>query len=323
MKVAVIGAGSMGRNHIRVLSQLDGVDLVAIADIDKKAVQEISSKYKIKGYIDYVKLMASEKPEAVSIVVPTSLHHQIALDAIKKGIHVFVEKPIAASLKEADSLIQEANKAGVKLMVGHIERFNPAVTELKTRIDKGQLGEIFKINVERIGPFPPRISDVGVVVDLAVHDIDMCYYLTNSEVVKQHAFVKKQINTKREDMLQAIFQMKNGVVCSLSVDWVTPTKIRKLSVVGEKGMFIVDYISQELCFYENVSMLKPGSYSELLMGVVEGPMIKYVIQKKEPLMEELKHFVTCIKENKPPLVSGFDGRRALEFAFKLLKENNK
>jgi len=318
MKIAVIGTGSMGANHVRVLSGMDNVDLVAIADTEEKRLQEVSEKYHVEGYTDYKKMLDTEQPDAVTIVVPTSQHHEVAIEAIKRNIHTFVEKPIAASIKEADAIIAAAKKAGVILTVGHIERFNAAIIELKKRIDKGQLGKPFKINIQRTGPFPPRIRDVGVVIDLAVHDIDMCYYLTESEVVKHHAFTKKQIHTKKEDLLQAIFQMKNGVICSLNVDWLTPTKIRKLTLAGEKGMFLVDYLNQDLYFYENAHIHKPATYGELLMGITEGPMTKYVIQKKEPLVQELEHFVDCIKKKKKPIVSGEDGKRALAFALKLL-----
>lgn len=319
-RIAVIGLGSMGKNHVRVLSELEDAKLVAISDVDKKTVDALSAKYHISGYTDYTEMLDKERPDAVTIVVPTSLHHQIALETIKRKIQTFVEKPIAGTIKQAEEIIKEAEKNKVILTVGHIERFNPAITELKKRLEQGQLGKIYKITIERTGPFPPRVRDVGVVIDLSVHDIDMIYYLTESEITEHYALTAQKIHTQKEDLLQAIFKTKSGVICSLSTDWLSPTKTRKLAIAGEKGMFVVDYLNQDLYFYENAELKKPTTYSQMLMGITEGPMTKYVIPKKEPLVEELKHFVNCVKENKKPLVTGEDGKRALQFALKLLGE---
>jgi len=177
----------------------------------------------------------------------------IAAQFIKKAIHVLIEKPITENLSEAEDLINLANKNKVKLMVGHIERFNPAVIELKNRIDKDELGKVFKMDANRVGPFPARIRDVGVVIDLAVHEIDTMRYISGAEVSTVFAMAEKQINTEHEDLLSGLMRFSNGVIGNLNINWLTPTKIRKLYVTGEKGMFIVDYLKQDLFFTKTLN----------------------------------------------------------------------
>jgi predicted dehydrogenase len=207
-------------------------------------------------------------------------------------------------------------------MVGHIERFNPAVQELKRRLDAHQLGRIFSIYATRIGPFPPRIRDVGVVIDLAVHDIDCMRFVTGAEVKRVYAETEKRIHTKCEDMLSGLLKFDNGVVGVLDVNWLTPEKIRELAVIGEKGMFVVKYIPQELLFYENKhANSRDYDYKDILMGVSEGDITNIRIQKKEPLRNELDSFVESVRKNKKPHVTGFDGLKALEVASAIIESS--
>src|SRR3989338_5494709 len=174
--VAVIGVGSMGRNHARVFSELEGVLLKAVVDRDIDLARTVATRYRTNAYCEYQEIFSSEEVDAVSIAVPSQFHKECAIFAMDRGKHVLVEKPIATDEMEALDILRCAELNGVKLMVGHIERFNPAVIELKRRLEKGEVGEIYKIDVQRIGPFPPRVTDMGVVVDLSVHDIDIISY---------------------------------------------------------------------------------------------------------------------------------------------------
>jgi len=321
LRCAVIGVGAMGKNHARIYANTPDANLVAVADQDANSLKKL--KYSCKVYQDYKKLLENEKIDIVSIAVPTVEHMNIAAQFIKKAIHVLIEKPITENLSEAEDLINLANKNKVKLMVGHIERFNPAVIELKNRIDKDELGKVFKMDANRVGPFPARIRDVGVVIDLAVHEIDIMRYITGAEVSTVFAMAEKQINTEHEDLLSGLMRFSNGVIGNLNINWLTPTKIRKLYVTGEKGMFIVDYLKQDLFFYENSELANDVSYADIMRGVSEGRMIKYYVKKKEPLQAEIEHFIDCVKNNKKPLVSGHDGLSALAVAKKLIASSEK
>ncbi len=323
LNAAVIGAGSMGKNHIRTYSSMQDAKIVAIADSDKKMVESAAKMYGCSGYTDHKEMMEKEKIDLVSVVVPTAHHHQVALDCIKKGIHVLVEKPIASTVKEAEEIISAAKERNVKLMVGHIERFNPAIIELKRRLDNNELGRVFKIDVNRVGPFPARVRDVGVVIDLAVHDLDIMRYLTNSEVKRISAEIERKIHSVKEDLVKALIRLENGTLCTLSVDWLTPTKIRKLYITGEKGMFVANYLNQNLYFYENAVLNGNRiDYSDSIRGVMEGRMTKFYIKKKEPLLSEIEHFVHCVANNRDPLVSGDDGLKALEIATQIIESYN-
>ena len=194
-------------------------------------------------------MLAEERIDLLSVCVPTLLHLEVALAAIQKGIPLLVEKPIAASLDEGRVMMEAAQRAGIPLMIGHVERFNPAVLELKQHLQKGELGRVFQVYARRTGPFPQRVRDVGVVHDLAPHDIDIMRFLLDSEVDRVYAETEQRISTEHEDMLSGLLRFRNGVVGVLDVNWLTPIKIRQLSVLGEKGLFTVDYLNQDLLFY--------------------------------------------------------------------------
>jgi len=321
LNCAVIGIGSMGKNHARIYSNLSNIKLIAVSDPNKKFLKEISKTYGCKGYCNYKEMIDKEKIDIISIAAPTGLHKDIALYCIDHNINILLEKPIAQNTKEAQEIIEHADHKEVKLMIGHIERFNPAIIELKERIDKGELGKIFKIDVNRVGPFPARIRDVGVVIDLAVHDLDIMRYLTNSECQSLFAYTENKINTSNEDLLSGLLRFKNGTICNLNVNWLTPTKIRKLYITGEKGMFIVNYIRQNLFYYENSKIAENIQYNNIVDGVSEGKMIKYYIHKKEPLLAEIEHFIECVIENKEPLISGEDGLKALKLALLIIESS--
>lgn len=322
VKMAVIGHGTMGRHHARVIDQLEGAELVAVSDARVGALQGLEQRYACRVYSDYEKLLETESLDAVSIAVPTSRHQEVARAALARGIHVLVEKPIASSVEQALEIEALAMASDAKLMVGHIERFNPAIRELKARLDKGELGEIFQLEACRQGPYPARIMDVGAAVDLAVHDIDIIRYLTGNEVTQVYAHAQDRIQGPHEDAIHGLLKMRGGQVANLSVNWVTPTKIRRISVLGERGMFVVDYISQDLFFYENgFSNKDTWQAVSLFRGVGEGQMIRHHIPRSEPLRNEIEHFVQCIQENRDPITTANDGLRALTIAESLLESS--
>ena len=319
MRVAVIGVGVMGRNHARVYSEMPDVNLVGVADVSQQAAEMASKRYGGRPYNDYLRLLDEQVPEAVSVVVPTVDHCSVAMQIIQRGIHLLIEKPLSFTLEEGHALIAAAEQYGVKLMVGHIERFNPAVIELKQHLASGAMGRVFQIDARRQGPFPARIRDVGVVIDLAVHDLDIMRYVTGHEIVRVYAETQRRVHSSHEDLLNGIVRLDDGTVGTLSTNWLTPTKIRELYVLSECGMFRADYLTQDLYFYENATMNSDTwDAIRMLRGVSEGRMIRYSIAKKEPLRSELESFVVAIQQQVSVPVTGLDGLKAIELAHALV-----
>ncbi|MBN1260169.1 MAG: Gfo/Idh/MocA family oxidoreductase [Anaerolineae bacterium] len=320
LKAAVIGVGSMGRHHARVYTELAQTDLIAVADANVENAQNIAAKFGVPAYEDYRKLLEEMQPDVVTVAVPTGLHREVAELAMQAGAHVLVEKPIAATLAEGQALIALAASLERKLMVGHIVRFSPVIQALKQHLDSGELGRIFQIFCRRVGPFPARIRDVGVVVDLAPHDLDVMRFVSGDEVVRVFAETEQQIHTAHEDLVTAQLRFANGITGVLEINWLTPQKTRTVSVLGEHGMFLADDLTQDLFFFENAEAagLDWGHLS-LLKGVSEGRMIRYPIQRYEPLRAELAAFADAVLENRPAPVSGEDGLMALRLALALVK----
>ncbi len=313
----------MGRNHLRILKELESVELVAVADPSDAALSAAVKKYGAAAYTSYAAMLERERLDSVIVVVPTRFHMEVTLAALRHELHVLVEKPIAGTLEEARTMVQAARASDRILTVGHVERFNPAIQELKRRLDLGQLGRIFKLHSRRFGPFPARIRDVGVVIDLATHDLDVMTYLLGTGVLRLVAETEQRIHTEHEDMLNALLKFQNGTVGVLDVNWLTPTKVRDLSVLGERGMFHVDYVTQQLRFYEN--SIVEGNWDTLavLSGVNEGNMTRYHINHVEPLRAELESFIAAAASGDRPVVSGQDGIRALGLALALVKSGRR
>jgi len=320
MKVAVIGVGSMGRNHARVYSELVEANLVAVSDADAKQAEEVVEKFGARAYTNYRTLLEKEKPEAVSIAVPTGLHEEVGIAALEAGAHVLMEKPIAATADEGRNLIAKAKSVGCQLMIGHIVRFNPAIQALKQKLDAGELGRIFQVFCRRAGPFPARIRDVGVVVDLAPHDVDLMRFIIGADPVRLYAETERRIHTEHEDLLWGVLRFADGVTGSLEINWLTPTKVRETLVLGERGMFRVDDLTQDLYFYENAHA-KDVQWATLqaLKGVSEGSMTRYAIPRFEPLKAELQAFLKAIADGGPTPVSGEDGLAALKISLALVE----
>lgn len=316
LRAAVIGLGSMGANHARVLADLPSVQLVGVADPDPERVRRAIVGRTIPGFASHQTLLAETQPHLVSVVVPTSLHEPIAIDCLQAGAHVLVEKPIAANLQAAKRIAQAAQDTGLLLTIGHIERFNPAIRELKNRLAQGQGGRILQIRARRVGPFPHRIRDVGVIHDLGPHDIDIMRYLLDDEVERVYAESRSHIATGNEDLFAGMLRFHSGTMGLLDINWLTPTKERTLTVLCERGMFTVDYATQTLCFYENyAATAKEGAYA----SVTEGPMTRYPIPNREPLRVELEAFRDAILNGGPPPVPATDGIAALAIAEALVR----
>ncbi len=319
IKAGVIGVGSMGKNHARVYAELPGVNLAAVADVDEEALLRIAHTYKATPYRDYREMLEKEGLDLVTVAVPTRLHAQVAKDVVGAGVHLLVEKPITNDVASGMEVVSLAREKGVKLTVGHIERFNPAVIELKRRLQMGQLGRMFRIHARRIGPFPRRINDVGVVFDLATHELNMIEYLTDSWITSLYAQIGRKIHASHEDVMAALMTLRDGTLAAMDTNWLTPTKIREITILGERGMFLLNYLTQDLYFIENSEA--NGQWDELIaiMGVSEGRRVRYEVQREEPLRAEIRSFVQVVQEDQPPVISGEEALRTVAMAGLLLR----
>ncbi len=319
IKIGVVGAGSMGTNHLRVLRTLpeDQINLVGIAEIYAPALLQAVKRFHVEGYSDYRSMIERTHPDLVALVVPTQLHYEVAAFALEHGCHVLIEKPITANEREAWRLIELARATHRKIAVGHIERFNPAIIELKRRLAMNELGRIFHLYARRLGPFPPRIRDVGVILDLATHDIDVMRYLVDGEVEHVYAETRHRVHRKYEDLLLGVLRFTNEAIGVLDTNWLTPTKVRELSITGERGMFLVNYLTQDLSFYAND--YPPADWDALrsFVGVSEGTKIRLKVQKAEPLLLEYQDICAAIQNDTLPSVTGEDGLAALQVAVRL------
>ena len=322
LNVAVIGIGAMGKSHARVYSEMKQVNLVAVCD-QNEVEEATAKKYSANYYQTTKKMFDSEKIDAVSVCVPTKYHREVSIDTISRKIPTLIEKPMAANEAEASEIIKKSEEKNIKVMIGHIERFNPVIMELKKRIEKNELGKIYKAHCQRLSPFPSRVIDVGVTIDLAIHDIDVLSYIINSGIERVYAETSHKIHSKHEDLLIGTLRFKNGVIGVINANWLTPKKVREIAITGEKGMFVADYITQELVFCENDFVNQ--EYNGNLMTVIAGKSKSIEIVKKEPLKNELECFIDCVSNNKEVPIKGSDGLNAIRVAQKLLESsrNNK
>ncbi len=310
LRVAVIGVGAMGANHVRVLSELPEAELVAVADLDETRLPHDGS---VRAYRDYRELLAEERLDAVSIAVSTRRHLEVALACIERGVPVLVEKPLAADVEECERLRDAAEAAGVPVVVGHVERFNPAVQELKRRLDAGELGRVLQVRARRVGPFYQRGRDVGVVHDLATHDIDVFRHLLRCEVERVQAETKRGLRTEYEDALIGLLRFEDGVVGALEVNWLTPVKVRELTVLGERGLFVVDLLSQELRFYQSDMGEAPDD------GEGRPELAVFPDPGQAPLRAELAAFLRMARRLEPPPVSAADAIATMRVAEALVE----
>ena len=299
MRIGIIGIGVMGEYHTRVYSEIAAtnpdIHLVGIADINKAHVEALAKKYGTKAYDDYNQLLDSHL-DAISICVPTSMHAEVAIKAIQKGIRgILVEKPISDNLNDANDIVKFARDKGVVLTVGHVERYNPAVLLLKNILDSDRLGHIVSISAKRVGIRPPRIKDTGVIIDLAVHELDIIPYLFGAIPIDVCALAGEGDNGL-EDWASIILRFSEQRAGIIETNWLTPRRIRTLDITGMKAVAHLDYIDQTVTISENEMEEE----------------IKFT--KQEPLRKELQHFINVVRGNETPLVTGEDGIKALKLA---------
>lgn len=319
MKACVIGLGSMGRNHARVLSELPGVDLLGVADPNEQTRRSYRAPEGVRVFGDYREMLDALKPDYAVIATPTDFHCEVACEVMTRGISVLVEKPIAKRIDEAERMIATAAREKVMLMVGHIERFNPAVQELKRRIDEKELGPLFQLTARRLGPFPSRIADVGVILDLATHDIDAMHFVTGSRVVRIYAETARKAHKTCEDMVSGLLRFDSGEIGVLDVSWLSPKKLRELWVVGEGGTLVADYLTQDVYWYKNGRVNDTWTAATNFSGAVEGDVLKTYIPKKEPLRAEHEAFADALRDRKGSPVPGEEGLAAVRVALDLVK----
>ena len=302
INVGVIGVGAMGYNHARVYYRLEEANLIAVSDVSERTLNKVCEKYDAKGYSDYEDLLKDPEIEVVSVCVPTTHHHDVVMKAIEYGKHVLVEKPIAFSLEEAEEMIAAAKEKGVILGTGHVERFNPAVQKAKELIENDVIGDVVSASAKRVGPFPPRIKDVGVCIDLAIHDLDVMYYLFNEDVEQVYGTMSSILDkTDFEDHAEIMVSFTNATGI-LEVNWLTPYKRREIEITGTDGIISVDYIEQSIEVF--------GKFAQDIN-----------IKHEEPLKEELKSFLEAVDEGKDPVITGEDGLNALKMVIAASKSS--
>jgi len=274
VKVALIGLGSMGQNHYRVLKSLTGFELTALCDIQQ------TRDYDEPFFTDLDEMLENADFEAAVIVVPTFLHKEVAIKCLNKGKHLFIEKPVASTVEEAKDILEVANKNNARVCVGYIERFNPVVEQLKNEIADS---EVYSIGITRVGPFPPRIADVGILTDLSVHDIDLIRYITGKEIKNTSIYKSQKIHNHHEDNAILSFELEDEVVASITTNWLTPFRKRTIEVATKDAYFEANLMEQDLTEFSEYQ--KNNSY------VIRKCMVK----KEEPLVREHKAFRKFVK----------------------------
>jgi predicted dehydrogenase len=300
VRVCVIGVGHLGSIHAKVYSRMRNVELVGVCDCNLERALEIGKRFDTASYADYDELFG--KADAASIVVPTSLHYNIAKDFLRHGIHVLIEKPVTKTLSEADELIEAAGEKKLILQVGHIERFNSAVLAIERYLKKPRF-----IECQRLGPFHKRVKDVGVVLDLMIHDIDIVLGLVEKDVAGIEAVGLSTISD-HEDVANVRLTFEDGIIADITASRVTKDVVRKIRIFQEDSYISLDYLEQEAAIFRKTDdrIIKE----------------KIKIKKDESLKKELESFIECVRTGKRPVVSGVEGKRALQVALQIIEKIN-
>jgi len=321
VRVGVIGSGRQGARHISTYLRLQQAHLVAVADPSAEARQVALGGLEALEYDDWQELLSrhADDLDAISVACPSEKHAEVAAAALCAGLHVLVEKPIATTLEDACALARLARRKNRKLMVGHIERFNPAVAKLRTLVAEGRLGRVFRAHATRIGPSPMRAMGAGVALDLATHDLDAMEFVLDRRVTKIYADQGNFRHGVHEDMVTCLLRFDDDVRGLLDVNWLTPEKQRELVVVGEGGMLRASYLTQDVWFIESTDSAAAWSELATIRGDSEGSAIKFALRRVEPIRAELEAFLQCIVDDTVEPVTAYDGARALAAALGVLE----
>ena len=317
LRVGLVGLGMMGRNHLRVVSTHPDTILAAVADLDAVALEAATAQTGATGFADPITMIREADIEAVVIAAPTTAHVPLALAAIERGLPILVEKPLAATHAEALEVVAAGRAANVPVQVGHVERYNPAVLKLGELLRAGWLTKIYAITSRRAGPFPARIRDVGVTVDLGTHDADMLSWIAGERPVRAYAELAQRKHATHEDLLFGLLHFPSGATGMLDVNWLTPAKRRSLAVLGEEGMFELDYLTQKLTFTKS-----DLAHPQLIAGYAtafSGDVLDIEVETHEPLRAQLDAFVRAVRTGERPYVDGEDGAWAVRIATAMLE----
>jgi predicted dehydrogenase len=293
LRGAVLGLGMIGRHHARLLQTSARVAFAGAVDPAGDRFGVVHDPGLVFG--DLAALLRSGIPDFAIVAVPTEEHVATVRALAAEGVHVLVEKPLAASAAEGRAVIEACHAAGIHAAVGHVERFNPALLELRRRVQEGQLGQVFLLATERIGPFPDRVRDVGVIKDLATHDLDLVRWLGGSPVERVTAETQHRMDREHEDVVLATGRLENAISFNCIVDWVSPTKVRRTRVLGERGMLVADTLTADLTFYANGNVASEWPETQALRGVSEGDSTRYALARREPLLVELETFFDLLE----------------------------
>jgi UDP-N-acetylglucosamine 3-dehydrogenase len=316
--VGLAGLGTMGRNHLRVLGELPEFRIEAIADPVPGALSSADAPSSTTRYDSPLEMVRTARLDAVVLAAPTNAHYELAIAAIERGLPVLVEKPLAGTVDEAGQIVAAAARQGVPVQVGHIERFNPGLRALATCLAAGWLSTIYSVSARRTGPFPARIRDVGVTVDLATHDLDIISWIVGERPERAYAEVARRVHASHEDLVLGLLHFPSGATGVLDVNWLTPVKRRQLVVLGEEGMFELDYLTQGLTFTKLASERAPrmiGGYAPTF----EGDTAVLPVENAEPLRSELQAFARVVREGSMPEVGAADGLWAVALVHALLE----
>lgn len=313
----VVGLGAMGSNHLRVAMALPQADVVAVVDPDEqRRAKAVAANAGLSAYATLGEAITAHDLKWACLAVPVGFLPELAHEALGAGLHLLVEKPTAPTEAEAVAMVKDAEDRGLVLSVGHIERCNPAVVALKAKLEEGRIGRVIQMNARRLSPFPNRQGSQGVALDLSTHDIDVMRFVTGQEVARVHGETASLLggNPDHEDLLAATLSFDDDSVGLLETNWMSPTKVRQLTVLGERGMFTVDYLTQDLTLHEHPTRSTDWDQLAAIRGGGEGDMIRFALDRREPLRVEWEQFLTATHTGGPAQISGYDGMASLSTA---------
>lgn len=315
LRAGLVGLGAMGKNHARILAGLPDVDFVGVVEPDstKQALAHGAPVF------DQVDQLLEQRPHYVVVACPTGLHEEVGLRLAEAGVAALVEKPLADTPEAAERLVDAFGSRGLVAGVGHIERYNPSLQSLRARLEAGELGDVYQVVTRRQGPFPARIADVGVVKDLATHDIDLTAWTTQQSYREISARTVTKSGRPHEDMVTAVAKLTGGIMVNHLVNWLTPFKERSTVVTGERGAFVADTLTADLTFYANGVGTTEWEAIRAFRGVSEGDMTRFAIAKREPLLVEHERFRDAVLGLDAEIVTLAEGLRTVQVAHAMLE----